>query len=425
MRQSKYFFKTQKEYPKDETSLNARLLIRANFIDKLMAGVYSFLPLGWRVHKKIENIIREEINAIGGQEVFLPALQSKTLWEKSGRWDKMEPPLFKFKDQHEKELALGSTHEEVITDLAGRFVNSYKDLPLYLYQIQSKFRNEIRSTGGLLRVREFLMKDLYSFHASSEDLDAYYQKVVGAYKKIFKRCGFDTKIVEASSGTIGGDASNEFMMLCETGEDKVFYCSECDWAINEEKLEKKTLGKCPTRLPDGQECGGKILSGRAIENGHIFKLGTKYSEKLGAYFTDKDGSRKPIIMGCYGIGLGRLIASAVEAHNDAKGIIWPEEIAPFGVHLLEIGEAKKPLRAFAEKVYQGLEKAGFEVLYDDREGVSAGEKFNDADLIGVPWRLIVSEKTLAGKKVEIKRRDKKETELLTLERIIKKINKDK
>ena len=418
MRQSQLFFKTQKEYPKDETSLNARLLIRANFIDKLMAGVYSFLPLGWRVHRKIENIIREEINAIGGQEVFLPALQPKTIWEKTGRWDKMEPPLFKFKDQHEKDLALGSTHEEVITDLAGRFVNSYKDLPLYLYQIQNKFRNEIRSTGGLLRVREFLMKDLYSFHISSGDLDAYYQKVIGAYKKIFQRCGFDTKIVEASSGTIGGDASNEFMMLCETGEDRIFYCSKCDWAINEEKLDKKTLEKC-------SQCGGKILSGRAIENGHVFKLGTKYSEKLGACFTDKDGSRKPIVMGCYGIGLGRLMASAVEAHNDDKGIIWLEEIAPFDIHLLEIGKVQKSLRTFAEKIYQSLEKSGFEVLYDDREGVSAGEKFTDADLIGIPWRLVTSEKTLAAKKVEIKRRNKKEVQLLALEQIIKKIGKDK
>ena len=221
-----------------------------------MVGVYSFLPLGWRVHKKIENIIREEINAIAGQEVFLPALQPKTIWEKTGRWDKMEPPAFKFQDQHEKDLALGSTHEEVITDLVGRFVNSYRDLPLYLYQIQNKFRNEIRSTGGLLRVREFLMKDLYSFHTSSEDLDIYYQKVIGAYKNIFNRCGFDTKIAEASSGAIGGDVSNEFMMLCDTGEDKIFYCAKCDWAINEEKIRQKTLGKCP-------KCGEKILSGQA------------------------------------------------------------------------------------------------------------------------------------------------------------------
>ncbi|MEK7574322.1 MAG: proline--tRNA ligase [Patescibacteria group bacterium] len=421
MRQSKLFFKTQKEYPKDEISLNARLLIRANFIDKLMAGVYSFLPLGWRVHKKIENIIREEINAIAGQEVFLPALQPKTIWEKTGRWDKMEPPLFKFQDQHEKDLALGSTHEEVITDLVGRFVNSYRDLPLYLYQIQNKFRNEIRSTGGLLRVREFLMKDLYSFHTSSEDLDIYYQKVIGAYKKIFNRCGFDAKIAEASSGSIGGDVSNEFMMLCDTGEDKIFYCAKCDWAINEEKLDKKTLEKCPTRLPDGRECGGKILNGQAIENGHVFKLKTKYSEKLGAYFIDKDGNRKPIIMGCYGIGLGRLMASAVEAHNDAFGIIWPEEIAPFDIHLLEIGKTTKPLRIFTEKIYQELEKASLEVLYDDREGVFAGEKFTDADLIGIPWRLVVSEKTHIAKKVELKRRGQEKTEILNLEEAIKKI----
>lgn len=403
MRYSQLFGKTLMRPPKEAETVSHKLLVKAGFIDhQLSAGIYSFLPLGWRVHRKIENIIREEMNAIGGQEVFLPTLQPKELWQKTKRWEEMEPPLFKLKDRHDKEFALGSTHEEVITDLARRFIKSYKDLPLALYQIQNKFRNEMRSTGGLLRVREFMMKDLYSFHEDEKDLNDYYKKVVKAYKKIFERCGFITKITEAATGTIGGDVSHEFMMLCPTGEDTVYFCSKCDLATSKEKPERCL------------KCGGEIEEGKAIENGHVFKLGTKYSESLGAYFIDKGGNKQPIVMGCYGIGIGRLMATVVEAHHDGNGIIWPEEVAPYQVYLIAIEKT-------GEEIYKKLEDEGIEVLYDDREESSAGVKFADADLIGIPVRLVVSPKT--GENFEWKERDKTKEEILPLDKVIFRLKK--
>ena len=341
---------------------------------------------------------------IGGQEVFLPTLQPKSLWQETDRWEKMDPPLFILKDQHKREYALGSTHEEVITDLVRRNINSYKDLPLYLYQIQNKFRNEIRATSGLLRVREFIMKDLYSFHTSQKDLDDYYQKVLEAYKKIFTRCGFVVKITEATSGTIGGDVSHEFMMLCETGEDKILFCPKCDFATSKEVLEK-----CP-------KCSSLLKEGQSIENGHIFKLGTKYSKSMNAYFVDEKGKKQLIWMGCYGIGIGRLMGSIVEAYHDEKGIIWPENIAPFKAHLICLDEKETKV---ANDVYQKLEEEGIEVLYDDREDISAGIKFADADLIGIPYRLVISKKTKG--KVELKKRKEDKTELLTLPELIKRL----
>jgi prolyl-tRNA synthetase len=320
----------------------------------------------------------------------------------------MDPPLFKLKDRHEKEFALGPTHEEVITDLVARFIKSYKDLPLYLYQIQNKFRNEMRSTSGLLRVREFMMKDLYSFHTSEKDLDDYYKKVIEAYKKIFTRCGFTTKIVEASSGTIGGEVSHEFMMLCQTGEDTIYFCSKCDWASSKEKL-----GKCP-------KCGSEVNQGQCIENGHVFKLGTKYSESMGAYFVDKNGNKQPIVMGCYGIGIGRLMATVVEAYHDEKGIIWPDSVAPFQVQLITIEQLSNlAIKKKADEVYKKLTDIGIEVLYDDRTDISAGEKFAEADLIGIPVRLVVSEKS--GNKVEWKDRNRNNVVLLTLGQAIERL----
>jgi len=414
MKYSNLFGKTLKSPPSEADTFSHRLLIQGGFIDRQLAtGIYSFLPLGFRVLKKIENIIREEIKGIGGQEVFLPTLQPKNLWLKSGRWNRMDPPLFKLKDRHGKDFALGSTHEEVITDLVSRYVSSYKDLPLYLFQIQNKFRNEMRSTGGLLRVREFLMKDFYSFHKNKKGLDEYYDKVVEAYKRIFTRCGFTVKIVEALSGTIGGDVSHEFMMLCETGEDEIVYCQKCSFSSNVEKFKGK---RCPL-------CGEVLKKGKAIENGHVFKLGTKYSEKLGAFYTDKKGEKRPIVMGCYGIGLGRLMASVVEAHHDKNGIIWPEQIAPFDVHFInlksQISKGKARDISSAEEIYQKLKNKGVEVLYDNREGISPGERFADCDLIGIPVRLVISEKS--GNKIEYKRREEEKVELLTFEEILKRL----
>ena len=407
MRYSLLFGKTLNRPPKEAETVSHKLLTQAGFIDRqLTAGIYSYLPLGWRVFKKIEQIIREEMNAIGSQELLMPALQPKELWEKSDRWDHMDPPLFKFKDRHEKYLTIGPTHEEVITDLVARFVKSYKDLPLALYHIQDKFRNEMRSSGGLLRVREFFMKDLYSFHTDEKDLDKFYLRVAAAYKKIFSRCGFETKMVEASSGPIGGDVSHEFMNLCETGEDSVVYCPKCDWAAN---AEKSSVAKCP-------KCQTATKVVKAIENGHIFQLKTKYTEKLGAYYIDKKGNKKLITSGCYGIGLGRLMATVVEAHHDERGIIWPKSVAPYQVHLIA-------LNVPGDKIYKALEKAGIEVLYDDREEVSAGVKFADADLIGIPVRLVVSDKT--GDKIEWKERAKSQTELLTLGQVVDKLKNEK
>jgi prolyl-tRNA synthetase len=405
MRYSQLFGKSLRKVPKGTEAISHRLLVKGGFIDQLAAGIYSFLPLGWRVHQKIEDIIREEMNAIGGQEVFLPTLQPKELWQRTERWDHMEPPLWKTEDIHGKEYALGPTHEEVMTDLAVRFIKSYKDLPLYLYQIQNKFRNEIRSTGGLLRTREFVMKDLYSFHETEKDLDEYYEKAFQAYLKIFKRCGFEVTAVEAESGSIGGEVCHEFMMACPTGEDKIFVCEKCHWASSL-NLEKKTCSYCH----------GQLKEVRGIENGHIFKLGTLYSEKMGAFYTDRKGKKKPIWMGCYGIGIGRLMATIVEASHDNRGIIWPKSVSPYEVYLVA---ADPESQSKADQVYQKLEKKGIEVLYDDRNEETAGVKFVDADLIGLPIRLVVSEKT--GEKIEWKERKKKRTELISLEQTIQRL----
>jgi len=409
MRQSQLFTKTLRSNPKDAQTISHKLLVRAGYINQLTSGVWSLLPLGWRVYKKIENIIREEMNAIDGQEVFLPTLQPKELWQETGRWETIDPPLFKVKDRHDKWLCLGPTHEEVITDLARQYIQSYKDLPLAVYQIQNKFRNEMRPTGGLLRTREFVMKDLYSFHTCEEDLDEYYQKVVEAYHNIYKRCQLKSIAVEASSGSIGGTSSHEFMILADSGEDKILVCEKKDWGINLEI--GRGQNKCLL-------CGGKLELKNAIEAGHTFKLGTLYSQKMGANFMDKDGKQKPIVMGCYGIGLQRLMATIVEVHHDEFGIIWPKSVTPYDVHLVGLDLEDKKVEKLAEEVYQKLIKAKIEVLYDDRLE-SAGVKLKDADLIGIPVRLVVSQKT--GKKVEYKERGSKKIGLLTINEVIDKI----
>lgn len=414
---SKLFGKTLKTIPEEAEAISHKLLLKGGFIDQLAAGIYSFLPLGWRVHQKIENIIREEMKAIDGQEVFLPSLQPKSLWQETDRWDHMDPPLFKLKDQHDRDYALGPTHEEVMTDLARKRINSYKDLPLYLYQIQNKFRNEIRSTGGLLRVREFVMKDLYSFDRTERDLRQYFHKVIEAYTKIFSRCDLKVALCQASGGTIGGSETYEFHVLAPVGEDKVVYCPKCSWGANQDVSQE-------TRCP---KCSSDLEKSSSIEAGHVFALGTKYSSAMGAEFVDSDGARKPIWMGCYGIGLGRLMATIVEVHHDDKGIIWPKRVAPFQVHLIELKTESQSLKLSGDEIYEKLKGTGIEVLYDDREDVSAGEKFTDADLIGIPVRLVVSKKTLressgqAGDRIEWKERDKKESELLKLEEVIKRL----
>ena len=404
MRQSELFAKIKKEAPKDAKIASHRYLVRADFIEQSFSGVWRFLPLGWLVHQKIENIIKREMLVLGALEIFLPSLQNKNLWLETGRWQTIDPPLFKLRDRHQKETALGSTHEEEITDMARKRINTWQDLPFSLFQIQNKFRNEMRSSGGLLRTKEFIMKDLYSFHVDEKDLEGFYKKVQAAYKRIFAKCGLKIIVVKATGGTIGGKKTDEFMVVADAGEDRIAVCSKCGFAANIEALPETKI--CP-------ECKNELQFSSSVELGHTFNLGTTYSQKMGANFTDKDGKSKPAVMGCYGIGIGRLMAAVAELNHDERGIIWPKEIAPFQIHLIQIGEAGRIKRA-AEKIYQDGQKQHMEVLYDDRENKSPGEKFAEADLIGIPIRLVVSEKTLKSNSVEIKKRRENKLKLVKI-----------
>ncbi len=417
MRQSHLFFKTQKEFPKDEVAINAQFLIRANFVQKLMAGVYTFLPLGWRVINNIENIIREEMNALGGNEILMPALHPRSVWDVTGRWEGMSKVMYQFKDHGGREFGLGPTHEEVVTPLAKPIINSYADLPLSVYQIQSKFRDEPRAKSGLIRGREFIMKDLYSFHENEASLDEFYERAKKSYMKTFERMGLKTYITEASGGDFSKNISHEFMVESEAGEDETVLCRLCGFAQNREIAKSGAKDPCP-------KCeAGVIDKVKTIEVGNIFKLGTKFSEPVGLTYKDKQGQSLPVVMGCYGIGVDRLMGTIVEVYHDERGIMWPEEVAPFKVHLLQIGENTPELQKFATQTYNQLVKEGVDVLFDDRAGLSAGEKFFDADLIGLPWRLVVSEKTMVQDKVEMKKRGEKETKLFKVQEFVKTIQK--
>jgi prolyl-tRNA synthetase len=559
LRFSRFFARTLKEIPSEADSISHQLLVRAGMIQQVAAGIYAYLPLGLMALNKIKRIIREEMNSAGGQELMMPALQPIELWEQSGRLASFGKTIFTFQDRKEHTLALGPTHEEVVTDLARRFVQSYRDLPLLLYQIQDKFRDEPRPRGGLLRVREFIMKDLYSFDIDEEGLDKSYQDMVTAYKNIYSRCGLPAVMIEADSGAIGGKASHEFMVVTETGEDEIICCTQCDYAANLEKAQSvkqdqekteplpleeistpniKTIEevagfvgvqasqtlkavfysadeelvfvvirgdldvnetklhnilKCtdlhlatedevqqaglvagaasPIGLKDTRiiaddsitmgsnfvagankpdmhiknvnyprdfkvdtitdiasaragdrcpKCNGELFSQHGIEVGHVFKLGTFLSERLNAYFLDKNGESRPVIMGCYGIGVGRLLAAAIEQNHDEKGIVWPLAIAPFQVHLCALRMEEPAVLEAVEKLYQDFVDSGLEVLFDDRNE-SAGIKFNDADLIGIPLRITVSPRTLQKQSVEIKWRNEKEAEIVPLEGIVEKI----
>ena len=408
MRQSRLFTKTIKEAPKDEKSINSQLLIKAGFVDKLMAGVYSFLPLGFRVFKKIENIIREEMENVLGQEVLLPALHPKEIWQRTNRWQ--YPEMFKLKSRSGKDYSLGWTHEEIITPLIKKFVKSYRDLPVFVFQIQDKFRDELRAKSGLLRAVEFVMKDLYSFHRDEKDLDNYYEKVKKAYFTIFRRCGLEkyTFLTLASGGAFS-KYSHESQTITPFGEDEIYFCPKCKIAINKEiiKEEKYQCSNCKSK---------KLEIKKAIEVGNIFKLGDRFSKAFNFYFKDKDGKEKLIQMGCYGIGLGRLMGAIVEIYHDKNGICWPKEVAPFKFHLIPIENIEK-VKKTAEKLYKDLKKVGLEVLYDDRIDKSPGEKFAEADLIGIPYRLVISEKTLKQNCIEIKKRGEKKVKLIKIKKL--------
>lgn len=394
MLQSQFPNFIRKETPKDEESASARLLIRGGFVDKLASGVYSYLPLGLRVLKKIEGIVRDEMNALGAHELLMPVLHPKENWVKTGRWDTLEV-LFKISGRDKKEYALGPTHEEIISPLASRAIFSYKDLPLGLYQIQTKFRDEARAKSGILRGREFLMKDLYSFHADMEDLNEYYLKASKSYMKIFKRLGVSAVLTEASGGSFS-KFSHEFQVFLENGEDEVVYCKKCGFAQNKEINNSKTGDPCPS-------CGSIIEKKNATEVGNIFRLGTKYSKPFGLMYKDKTGKDREVVMGCYGIGISRLMGVLAELSHDDDGLMWPLSVAPYDVHLIELNGSD------ARKKYKELTAAGADVLYDDRP-ISAGEKFAESDAIGIPVRLVVSKKTKG--KVEFKKRSEKNAKLV-------------
>lgn len=553
MRLSKLFGNTLREVPAEAEMISHQLLLRAGMIRQLAAGIYSYLPLGWRVPQKIEDIIREEMNAIDGQEMQMPSVHPAELWQETGRYSEAGPVLVRFRDRNQRELVLGITLEQVITDLARREISSYRQLPFMVYQIQTKFRDEPRSRGGLVRLREFAMKDGYSFHADQADLDAYYPRVYQAYLNSFHRCGLEVLVVEARPGMMGGGASHEFMLVNEAGEDTLVVCDHCGYAANvESALAQRTeipkeqerdveevatpgmttieelagylgvkreqtlkaifymagdqlifviirgdlevnetkvahlVGTADLRLALEEEvermsivagyaspvglqakvkivadesirsggnfaaggnkagyhlrnvnyprdfqvdllgdiaavregdpcahCGKELRLTRGIELGHIFKLGTKYSEALGATFLDREGQKRPLFMGCYGIGTERVMAAVIEQSHDEQGIIWPPSIAPYHIHLIALGTNPQVVET-AESLYEELQTKGYETLYDDRDD-TAGVKFNDADLRGIPLRLTISPRTLEAAGVEVKLRQDKEYQVVTLQ----------
>lgn len=411
MLQSALFTKTRKETPADEVSKNAILLTKASFINKEMSGVYSYLPLGLRVLKKIEHIIRDEMNLAGGQEILMPTLHPKENWEQTGRWKTMDD-LFKVKDASDKEFALGPTHEEIVAPLLKQYISSYKDLPKAVYQIQNKFRMELRAKSGLLRGREFIMKDMYSFHRDEKDLKAFYEKMKGVYKNVFDRAGIGhlTYLTFASGGSFS-KYSHEFQAVTPAGEDLIYIDEAKGIAVNKEVHNDEVMADLGLNKSD-------LVEKKAIEVGNIFELKTKFSAPFDLAFKNDKGEPEHVVMGCYGIGLGRLMGTVVEVLADEKGMIWPKAIAPFTAHVISLG-ANPEVQKEAEDLYQDLTKQGIEVLFDDRQEFSAGEKFADADLIGIPWRIVVSDKSLKAGGYEIKGRTEDKGKVVGKEELVK------
>ncbi len=413
MKRAQLFTKTSKTIAKDADSVNAKLLIQAGFINQEMAGVYSYLPLGLRVLNNIENIVRQEMDLIDGQEILMSSLSSKQIWETTDRWKGFDA-LFKVPASGDKEYGLNPTHEEVVTPIAAKHIQSYKDFPFAIYQIQTKFRNEARAKSGLLRGREFRMKDLYSFHTSEEDFEEYYTESIAAYMRVFERVGLGdiTHKTFAPGGAFTDKMTHEFQTINEWGEDTVYICKKCGVGHN---AEIYTDGmKC-------MECGATDFTKEATtEVGNIFPLGTKYTEAFGYTYTDEDGKTQPIIMGCYGIGTSRLMGTVAEVLSDDNGLVWPEEVAPYAVNIIPVGKSDAPMKA-AEKLYSTLLEQGVEVMMDDRD-TSPGEKFADNDLIGIPYRVVISEKTLEKNQIEFKERTKEDVEMLDEAALLKKFS---
>ncbi|MFA6131438.1 MAG: aminoacyl--tRNA ligase-related protein [Patescibacteria group bacterium] len=417
MKQSQLFTKTTKTPPADADSANAKYLVQGGFVDQEMAGVYTYLPLGLRVLRRVEQIIREEMDALDAQEIFMPSLHPKEYWVATNRWDSVDV-LFKLHSQTDKDYALGASHEEVVTPLAQKFTRSYKDLPFVVYQINTKFRDELRAKAGILRGREFRMKDMYSFHTNQEDLSAYYARVLEGYVRAFTRAGLSVKVVEASGGIFTKNPSHEFQALTPVGEDVIIACPKCQFGQNAEVATLKEGDACP-------KCGARLSKEKGIEVGNTFDLGTKYSDAFGMDFTAENGERKRVLMGCYGIGTTRLIGAIVEAHHDDRGIIWPKSVSPFTLHLVSLSSRdeamQKKIEEASKKLYDELQERQIDVLWDDRTGVSAGEKFGDADLIGIPLRLVISEKTLANDSVEWKVRGEDDMDFVPVGEVVGKI----
>ena len=412
MLQSQLFTKTRREAPKDEVAKNAQLLIRAGFVHKELSGVYAYLPLGLRTLNKIVQIIREEMNAIGGNELIMPALQDKSIWEKTDRWDdKKVDNWFKTEFKSGGETGLGITHEEPMTNLMRDYVSSYRDLPAYAYQFQTKFRNEMRAKSGIMRGKEFMMKDLYSFSRNDAEHKIFYDRARTAYIKIFERLGLGdrTHVVFASGGTFS-KFSEEFQTISDAGEDLIYIDERSGQALNKEVLTDDVL----------KDLGidrATLIEKKSIEVGNIFNLGTKFSEPLGLSFKDESGESHPVVMGSYGLGPTRIMGTIAEIFGDDKGLVWPDAVAPYRVHIVNLVTDDEEVNRIANLLYDEFLDAHIDALYDDRNGVSAGEKFKDSDLIGIPLRVIVSKKTIAEGKFEVKERKSDRAEMMSREEL--------
>ena len=395
MKLSQYPLKTYKDTPAEAELTSHRLMLRSGLIKKLASGLFTWMPLGLKVLKKIENIVRKEMDATGALEILMPAIQPSRLWEETGRWDEYGNLLLKMSDRHDRLFCFGPTHEEVITDIVRSELNTYKQLPVNFYQIQTKFRDEIRPRFGVMRAREFLMKDSYSFHLDQPSMDNEYKKIGNAYDNIFMQLGLNYRKVRADSGEIGGSTSHEYHVLAESGEDKIGYCDEEDFAANVEAIKSN---KAPG--------GGELSFARGIEVGHIFQLGDKYSKSMKCSVLDNTGKSVDPIMGCYGIGISRIVAASIEQNHDKSGIIWPKEIAPFKIIIIAITKKNdETVLLKSNQIYNDLLKSGYEVALDDRNE-RAGVKFAEAELIGIPYQIIVSERGLKNNTIELVERDK-------------------
>jgi prolyl-tRNA synthetase len=412
MRLSQTFVSPSKTLAGEGESLNYQLLTRAGLVDQLMAGVYTYMPLGLRVLRKIEQVVREEMNGLGAEEILMPTLHPKAPWVTTGGWDGIDV-LFKIKSRTGNDYALGQSEEEVVTPLVMSRAQSYKRFPIKVYQIHWKYRDELRAKSGIMRGREFFMKDMYSFHTSQQDFEKFYNETKIAYLQIFKRLGLTAKVTEASGGAFTSKISYEFMVLTEAGEDDILYCDHCDYCVNAEIAKVKAGDECP-RNKDG-----KLKQARASEVGNVFDLGQKYGQDFGMGYVDEHDDKQYPIMGCYGIGISRVMGVIVEKYNDDKGIAWPASVAPASVHVVRLGADDDVMKA-GDKLYADLVKAGVEVLYDDRDE-TAGTKFADADLIGVPVRVTVSKRTLAEGSVEWKLRTNEKSKLVKLDQVVAQI----